>query len=431
MTEPLPQPATWRAILRKALLRTAIIALSSLLLGVVTQSNLLGPLSVFVRQIQQDFVINQVTQRLYRFGSRPAYITAPRVVLIDLDSASVQRLSPNGYLFNRARTAQILEYAKRYQPSAVFVDLDLEQGSNDNGQLSPTDQRLQTVIRQIKYPLLLPNKRILDTEFSSLSANLTEVNPNVLSAADGVARWIPSSRAEDVLPASVALFCAGLGLDVQTQTARAACLVRAGLSENATTQNRIVFHQIKRRQDGQIPVQLWKGFDVIPAVEFLNGAYPVVAETQKTIFLIGRSDPASNDFFLTPVDKGGGGGIPGVDIHVHSLMNLITYQHFLEQSNPVVLFIILPITFFVALLLTYYLTDRLFLGFVVRNKESKNIVKQWWLKRLDGLEGWLIATVLFFAAIGIAYWFGYFLDFALPVIAFQYVMSWSIWRKIN
>jgi hypothetical protein len=415
----LPTPASWRQVLQKSLLRTSLIAFASFLLALALGQNLFGPLTVFVKQVQQDLILDQLSQRLYRFPSRAANRSLPRVVLLDLDLASMQRHSPKGYITNRALTDAIVRYAARYQPSAMFIDLDLEQGSQENGAWSDSDQRLRQTLRQISYPVLLPNAKVLGEPPSALNPKLLEVNPNMLSAGDGVARWVPGVLPNAPVPASLALYCAATGK-------LTSCLESARLQYTNRAGERLVFHQIERNTQ---QTQRWKNFDLIPVNDFLEGAYPVLPETQGTVFLLGRSDAASGDFFLTPVDKGNGGGIPGIDLHANALMNLITYDRFLSQNNPVVLFLVLPVVFFIALFITYALTDRIFLGFVVRNKASKNPIKRYWLAVLDGLEGWLIAFILFVTALLMAYYFGYFLDFALPVVAFSYLLRFPIWQK--
>lgn len=381
---------------RKALVRTGVVVVVMVVMSYVLSHNLLGPFSVLLK-VEQSTPLDQLTRAVHRWGAPRAAQGFPLVVLVDLDRQAVNRLSPQGYVFHRGSMAKVVQKVLEYRPNAVFVDFDLTQPSNENGVRSAGDAQLLEVLQQAQFPLLLPDKTVIGEPLSQVSANLHSVDARVLYDGDGQARWIPKPEANQPLPTALGLYCLGLGLDLQDQ---AACRQLAGSS--AGDGKRIVFREIRRFASGSEGSQLWPGLVVIGGLDLLGGGLVKSPQTEGAIFLIGRTFPSDSDAHFTPI-----GPIQGIDIHANALMTLATYRHFSETLGLGPLLLLIAGLVFLALWLTYSITD----GWLGASRFQDFI---------RGLiEAAIAAWFLFFTGVFIVQYYGYFLDYLFPIAAFH------------
>ncbi|GEM86518.1 CHASE2 domain-containing protein [Meiothermus granaticius] len=386
-------PRPWRssAHAQKALKHTLLVVLVMLLLSFVLAHNLLGPFSSFIK-LPQGTALDQLTRTLYHFGA-PARGGFPLVVLVELDQRSVERLSPQGYVFNRGQMARILTKLMEYRPRAVFLDFDLSQPTNEGGRYSAGDAQLLHTLRGISFPLLLPDPQVLGLPLAQVNPHLQPVAAQILYDSDGQARMIPRPRSGHPLPAALALYCAGAGLD-ETR-----CREIAGGSGEG---KRIVFREVRRYGPTSEGAQLWPGLTVVGALELLEGTLARSPQTEGALFLVGRTFPLADDAHFTPV-----GPLQGIDIHTNALMTLATYRHFSEvlRLGPVLL--VLAGLVFISLWLTYGLLDG-----VLQASRWRDLTKS---LLETAVAGWF----LFFAGVLVLQVYGQFLDYLFPILAFQ------------
>lgn len=389
--EKAPRRGRLSAPARKALGRTVLVVLTMVVLSFVLSRDLLGPFSSFIKS-PQGTALDQLTRSLYHFAA-PSRGGFPLVVLVDLDQRSVEKLSPQGYVFNRGQMARIIAKLMEYHPRATFLDFDLSQPSNEGGQRSPGDEQLLETLRRLSSPLLLPDERVLGLPLSEVNPNLRRVAAQILYDADGQARMIPHPQAGQPLPAALALYCAGAELD-ETRCRE----VAGGVGDG----KRIVFREVRRYGPGSEGEQLWPGLTVVSGLELLGDTLARSPQTEGAIFLVGRTFPVESDAHFTPV-----GALQGIDIHTSALMTLATYRHFSEvlRLGPVLL--VLAGLVFVALWLTYSITDGLLRASRFRDLTQALIE--------TAVAGWF----LFFTGVFVLQFHGMFLDYLFPILAFQ------------
>ncbi|RIH75886.1 CHASE2 domain protein [Calidithermus terrae] len=423
-----PLSRFWQSpVARKALHRTALILLVMGALQLIHRYDLLGPLG-FLVDVEQNAPLDQLTRVVYRWDAPPPRQAFPPVVLVEVDRHSLEALGVQGYLFHRGRMADLLLRAAEYRPAGVLVDFDLSFGSNEQAALSEGDERLLRVLARFPYPLLLadgrspealsdaevPEPSVLGRPMGRLNPQIFPVNAFVLYDSDGVTRWVPKAEPGQPLPAALALYCLGAGRDLGRPEDLEAC--RRLSAGPFGVGERIVFREIQRFGDGTQGEQLWKGLTVISAAEFLRGGLVRSQSTEGAVFLLGRTWPLDSDQHFVPV-RAASSGLQGIDIHVNALMTLVTYGHFSAGLNRWLLVFMVPALVFVALLLTYAITD----GLLGRSRFRKVI---------NGLlEPTIIVWLLFWVGAFIVNRFGYFLDYLFPVVAMHFaLLGLKVWR---
>ncbi|MER3553896.1 MAG: hypothetical protein C4331_05985 [Meiothermus sp.] len=377
---------------RKALEHTLLVVLIMLVLSFVLSRDLLGPFSTFIKS-PQGVALDQLSRALYGWDAPRAATGFPLVVLVDIDRDSIAQLSPQGYVFNRGQMANIIAKLMEYRPTAVFVDFDLSQPSNEDGVRSAGDERLLLTLRTVSSPLLLPDQTVLGLPLAQVNPNLRQVAAQILYDGDGQARSIPRPQATQPLAASLALYCAGAGLD-DTGCRR----VAAGAGDG----KRIVFRAVRRYGPGTDGAQLWPGLAVVSANELLSDNLAKSPQTEGAIFLLGRTYPVSDDAHFTPV-----GALQGIDIHVSALMTLATYRHFSEVLGLGPSLLVLGLLVFLSLWPTYAIIDGLLRASRWRDL-TKALIE-------TAVAGWF----LFFAGVVVLQFYGQYLDYLFPILAFQ------------
>jgi len=398
--QPSAQKSRFSPYARKALERSLLVVLVMLVLSYVLSNNLLGPFSVWLK-LEQSTPLDQLTRAVHRWGAPRTLGNFPLVVVVDLDRDTVNALSPQGYVFRRGELAKIVQKVLEYRPAGVFLDLDLSQGSNENGVLSEGDKQLLGTLKKAKLPVLLPDSQIIGQPLSQVGPNLYNVDASVLYDRDGLTRWVPRAETNQPLPTALALYCLGQGIPTNQPDN---CRRLAGNSSSGGGK-RIVFREIRRFAAGTYGSQLWPGLAVISGLEFLDDGLVKSPQTEGALFLVGRTFPAAADVHFTPI-----GPVQGIDIQTNALMTLATYRHFSETLSWGPLLLLVALLVFIALWITYSITD----GWLKASR-FQDFVK-------GLIEVAISAWFLFFAGVVIVQYYGYFLDYLFPIAAFQLML---------
>lgn len=392
-----------RPLLVKALSRTGLLLLIYLVLSTVLGLRLLGPVSDFLEE-EQNAALDGLTRVVYRLGGPKAQTPFPPVLFVELDLASVERLSPKGNVFHREALARVVQKTFAYRPAGVLIDLDLSQPSNEGGLPSEGDKKLLEVLRKAPHPVLLSDPLLLGQAVPK-QPNLLVVSSQILYEADGVARWIPGAEDTPCLPAALALYGLGTGQTLKPCRAEGLAGHIQVLGFSGGVGERIVFRKIRRFEANHSGRQPWPGLTLISGVDLLAGRLDKTA-ADGAVVVIGRTYPPADDLHFTPV-RPGGGGLPGVEFHLNALMTLVTYGHFASGLKLIPVLILLLVAVFLVLVLVYWLSSKL-----VRFRTLLTEV----------LEGSLSAFCLFWLGVVLVQRYGYFVDYALPVLALHLVL---------
>ncbi|MGK0619898.1 CHASE2 domain-containing protein [Meiothermus cerbereus] len=382
----------------KALWRTGLVVLVMLISSYILNNNLLGPFSAFIKG-PQGASLDRLTRVVHHWGSPVPVRNFPLVVLLELEQQSIEQLSPNSHLFDRGQLAQLTKKILAYQPKGIFLDFDLRYPSNEGGVLSAGDQQLLALLKGVGTPLLLPDAIALGEPLSRLSPFLHTVKAQVFYDSDGLTRKIPRPRPGQPVAASLGLYCLGLGLDLRDANR---CQQSVAPGNPGSEGKRIVYREIRRYGSNATGSQLWPNLVAMSGLDFLNDGLVLSEATQGALFLVGRTYPQADDVHFTAI-----GPVQGVDIHANALLTLATYRSFSETLGWGPVLLVVPLVVFVALWLTYSITDG-------------------WLRasRFQGFVQALIETAvaawfLFFAGVVILQYTGHFLDYLYPIVAFQ------------
>ncbi|WP_337871520.1 CHASE2 domain-containing protein [Meiothermus sp.] len=383
---------------RKALWRTGLVVLVMVASSYILSNNLLGPLGGFIKG-PQGASLDRLTKVVHRWGSPVPVRDFPLVVLVELEQQSIQELSPNSNVFHRGQLARIIQKILDYQPKGLFLDFDLRYPSNEDGALSAGDRQLLEALRRAQVPILLPDEQILGQPLSSLNPKLFAVQAQVLYDGDGLTRKIPRPLPGQPVAASLGLYCLGLGIDLQDGLR---CPQSVALGNPQSDGKRIVYREIRRFGAHTEGRQLWPNLVVMGGLQFLEGSLVKSEQTRGALFLVGRTYPKADDVHFTAI-----GAVQGIDIHVNALLTLATYRSFSETLGWGPVLLVVPLVVFLALWLTYSITDG-------------------WLRasRFQGFVQALIETAvaawfLFLAGVMIVQYSGHFLDYLYPIVAFQ------------
>lgn len=393
-----PRRRTLSPHAHKALWRTGLVVLVMVASSYILSNNLLGPLGGFIKG-PQGASLDRLTKVVHRWGSPVPVRDFPLVVLVELEQSSIEQLSPNSNTFHRGQLARITQKILTYQPKGLFLDFDLRHPSNEGGALSAGDRQLLEVLRRAQVPVLLPDAELLGQPLGRLNLKLFAVQAQVLYDADGQTRKIPRPFLGQPVAASLGLYCLGLGIDLQGGLG---CSQSVAPGNPASDGKRIVYREIRRFEAQTEGRQLWPNLVVIGGLQFLNDGLVQSDETQGALFLVGRTYPRADDVHFTAI-----GPVQGIDIHINALLTLATYRSFSETLGWGPVLLVVPLVVFLALWLTYSITDG-------------------WLKtsRFQGFVQALIETAvaawfLFFAGVLLLQYTGHFLDYLYPIVAFQ------------
>lgn len=383
---------------RKALWRTGLVVLVMIASSYILSNNLLGPLGGFIKG-PQGASLDRLTKVVHRWGSPVVVRGFPLVVLVELEQSSIEQLSPSSNVFHRGQLARITQKILTYQPKGLFLDFNLRYPSNEGGVLSAGDRQLLEALRRAQVPVLLPDAKLLGQPLSSLNPKLFAVQAQVLYDGDGQTRKIPRPLPGQPVAASLGLYCLGLGIDLQGGLR---CPQSVAPGNPQSDGKRIVYREIRRFGANTEGRQLWPNLVVMGGLQFLNDGLVQSEETQGALFLVGRTYPWADDVHFTAI-----GPVQGIDIHINALLTLATYHSFSETLGWGPVLLVVPLVVFLALWLTYSITDG-------------------WLKsnRFQGFVQALIETAvaawfLFLAGVVIVQYSGHFLDYLYPIVAFQ------------
>ncbi|MCX8088263.1 MAG: CHASE2 domain-containing protein [Meiothermus ruber] len=396
--DKLPRQRTFSPHARKALWRTGLVVLVMVASSYILSNNLLGPFGAFIKG-PQGVSLDRLTKVVHRWGSPVPVRDFPLVVLVELEQSSIQELSPNSNVFHRGQLARITQKILSYQPKGLFLDFDLRYPSNEGGILSEGDGRLLEVLGHAQVPILLPDKQILGQPLSSLNPKLFAVQAQVLYDGDGLTRKIPRPLPGQPVAASLGLYCLGLGIDLQDGLR---CPQSVALGNPQSDGKRIVYREIRRYGAHTEGRQLWPNLVVMGGLQFLNDGLVKSEKTQGALFLVGRTYPRADDVHFTAI-----GAVQGIDIHVNALLTLATYRSFSETLGWGPVLLLVPLVVFLALWLTYSITD----GWL-RASHFQGFVQAL-------IETAVAAWFLFFAGVLILQYTGHFLDYLYPIVAFQ------------
>ncbi|WP_297859982.1 CHASE2 domain-containing protein [Meiothermus sp.] len=401
MDKPSPTPSRRRGLsphVRKALWRTGLVVLVMVVSSYILSNNLLGPFGAFIKG-PQGASLDRLTRVVHRWGSPVPIRDFPLVVLVELEQQSIGQLSPDSYVFNRGQLARLTQKILTYAPKGIFLDFDLRHPSNEGGVLSAGDRELLALLKQIQTPLLLPDTEVLGQPLGRLNPYLHAVQAQVFYDSDGQTRKIPRPQSGQPVAASLGLYCLGLGIHLQDGKH---CQQAVASGSPKADGKRIVYREIRRFKAHTQGRQLWPNLVVIEGLDFFNDGLVQSEETQGALFLVGRTYPKGDDVHFSAI-----GPVQGIDIHVNALLTLATYRSFSETLGWGPVLMVVPLVVFLALWLTYSITDG-------------------WLKfsRFQGFVQALIETAiaawfLFLAGVLILQYTGHFLDYLYPIVAFQ------------
>ncbi|GEM45121.1 CHASE2 domain-containing protein [Deinococcus cellulosilyticus] len=345
-----------------------------------------------------------------------------KVFLIDLDDEAVKQASLQQsrqkhcefkdpgkcgagemLYFNRDALASILGNLTRFpeKPKAVFIDLDFSYPDpySDSRALM---QALQTA----PFPVFLPYQKgrenqttfVFDGRLQNLQdyPNLCFVNHDLLlDEGSFMVRQLAGTK-EGYPSVAEALYRVGQGQQV---TAGNRACNRAGEKVKAepTEVDALVFKKIDRSAE----LQYWDGLEVRKANEILQhpGDQHIF---DSGLVVIGRTDRNSGDNYYTPISPFVKVPTSGVEVHLTSLMNLLSYNHFGKAVSGVWIVVFGAVTLFILQLAATLLVDS--------TLKLKNLLG-------DFLEIVLVWMLLMIPAAAIMHHQGYFLDYTLPLVA--------------
>jgi CHASE2 domain-containing sensor protein len=180
------------------------------------------------------------------------------------------------------------------------------------------------------------------------------------------------------------------------------CPQSVALGNPQSDGKRIVYREIRRYGAHTEGRQLWPNLVVMGGLQFLNDGLVKSEKTQGALFLVGRTYPRADDVHFTAI-----GAVQGIDIHVNALLTLATYRSFSETLGWGPVLLLVPLVVFLALWLTYSITD----GWL-RASHFQGFVQAL-------IETAVAAWFLFFAGVLILQYTGHFLDYLYPIVAFQ------------
>jgi CHASE2 domain-containing sensor protein len=416
-------PEPLKQIVWKALWRALCIVPVTLILGFVSVQQL-GVISSLVKA-ERDVLFDALTRTVQHMTAPTPPPDVRPVILVDIDEASINGLSPSGHVFHRGQLAKLLTKIADHTPRGVFVDLDLRQPSNENGVLSVGDQELLMALGKLSYPLLLANGLLLGQPRTTTNANLVPVNVAALYEEDVTRRiphpmLVPTAKTVE-FPAAVAMYCIGQRLDLRKPQAVQTCRQQthlSGIAGSGELGSRIGFRELRRFAEGVVGSQFWPGLHVISALDFAKERLAVSPETRDALWVVGRSYPLASDQHLTPI-----GPLAGVDVHVNALMTLVTYSHFADDTNGLLLIVVAMVSVFVGLLTTFLFSEWLMV-WVERRWAWTSIVRE---PVHSFIEAGLTVTLMFVVGVFVLRYRGYFLDYVLPVLSFH-LMLWCAER---
>ncbi len=391
--------------LRETLLIAALAALYFVGLNWVASCRCLGTVSDSLADIQ-DRTLDFVTRLEYRRSGPERSLGAP-IRLIQIDEATMQTHSPGSYIFSRAKLADLILEFDRQNPKAVFIDLDLSNPSNEpkaGPQLSKGDQKLLSVLQQKRaYPILLPASRAPIQLLGQAAAGLgleqiCFVSPIAIRDGDLRVRRIPRHQESRPYPAMEAISL--IAKDQPCPQNPIANIPDAVVNSDLTT--RMVFREL----------ELWKGLLPLKAGSVLEGTTPGLLGG--SLVLVGRTDPASLDYYPTPV-----GLLAGVAIHANELLTLQTYGRNVQLVSP---WVGVPLAFGATLLVLLFtpLLSRLLSGFFERmlarlRRRKPNLEPA----KANFLERPLMWTMLFATSAILLHQSGLFMDYFFPILGLE------------
>jgi CHASE2 domain-containing sensor protein len=301
---------------RATLTLTALAALCFVLLNWAASCRCLATVSDSLADMQ-DKTLDLLTKLEYRRAGPLPNPGFPAVRLVEIADPTIQSYSPGSYVFNRGSLAQLLERLEADGPRAVFIDLDLSFPTNEatnSLQLSQGDRRLLEYLKRPRgFPILLNStqlpRRLLGQTDPKLPS-LCWVSPQAILDQDGRVRRIPPTNTA-LPPAAHALYRIALGEACPKPIAPPAQVKRYEVG------HRLVFREL----------ELWRGVARLEASSVLDGSARGLFEG--AMVMVGRTDSNSFDTYSTPV-----GSMPGVHIHLHQLLTLISYGRNVQGLSP-------------------------------------------------------------------------------------------------
>lgn len=346
--------------------------------------------------------------------------TDQKVFLIDLDQQTVQEAATQQAAqsrcefqdprkceaqgmpyFNRNALAGILSNLSRFpeKPQAVFIDLDLSYPDPYSD-----GKALVQALKTAPYPVFLPVQKhsrpgtfVLDGRIYPMQQfpNLCFVDHHLL-LDEGDFKVRQLANPTEGRP-SVAEALYRVGRREQVKTPDRICNAAGQPASGSMEVGALVYKRLNRNTE----LQFWEGLEVRKGTDFLN--HP----TEQHLFdpglvLIGRTDPDSGDNYYTPISSFLKTPTSGVEVHVTSLMNLLSYNHFGKNAAGIYVLLFAAVTLFALQLAATLLIDSAF--------KLKNLFG-------DFLEIVMVWLLMLIPASAILHGQGYFLDYTLPLVA--------------